>query len=190
MSNLNNAWNDNYLFQTSTKRLFDEIFENASGFLTEFKASAFAGALTDENVTKLYYLLYARHGNDPIVNNDENQWKYRVWSTIYMYGPTWQRKLELQEALQGLSEEDLRAASVSINNHALNPSTSPSTLEGGILDYINEQTVGKGVRGTAEAYALLQQLLRSDVTIDFLNRFDPLFMPMLEQPMWYWQKEE
>ena len=26
MSNLNNAWNDDYLFQTSTKRLFDEIF--------------------------------------------------------------------------------------------------------------------------------------------------------------------
>ena len=76
MSNLNNAWNDDYLFQTSTKRLFDEIFENASGFLTEFKASAFAGAITDDNVTKLYYLLYARHGNDPIVNNDENQWKW------------------------------------------------------------------------------------------------------------------
>lgn len=190
MANLNNQWTDNYLFQTSTKRLFDEIFENASGFLEEYKKSAFAGAISDDNVTKLYYLLYARHGNDPIVNLDENQFKYRVWSTIFMYGPTWQRKLALQTSLQNLTDDELMAASVSISNHAVNPSTLPTTLTDEILDYIDEQNVGKNKRGKIDAYGMLQELLREDVTIRFLARFDNLFSPMLEQPMWYWQKEE
>lgn len=190
MVNLNNQWTDNYLFQTSTKRLFDEIFENASGFLEEYKKSAFADAISDDNVTKLYYLLYARHGNDPIVNLDENQFKYRVWSTIFMYGPTWQRKLALQTSLQSLTDDELMAASISISNHAVNPSTSPTTLTDEIFNYIDEQNVGKNKRGKIDAYGMLQELLREDVTIKFLAKFDNLFSPMLEQPMWYWQKEE
>ena len=43
---------------------------------------------TDANATTLYYLLYARYGNSHIVNTDENQFTYKLFSTIFMYGPT------------------------------------------------------------------------------------------------------
>ena len=42
----------------------------------------------ESNLRTLYYLLYAKYGNNFITNLDENQWIYKVFSTIFKYGPT------------------------------------------------------------------------------------------------------
>ena len=55
----------------------------------------------------MYYLLYARYGNTPIANYDQTQWKYKMFSIIFQYGPTWEKRLSIQDTLRGLQISDL-----------------------------------------------------------------------------------
>ena len=55
----------------------------------------------------MYYLLYARYGNTPIANYDQTQWKYKMFSIIFQYGPTWEKRLGIQTTLRGLQVSDL-----------------------------------------------------------------------------------
>ena len=140
------------------------------------------GVTYQDNITILYYLLYASYGNNPIANYDETQFKYKVWSTIFQYGPTWEKRLDIQEKLRALSETDILQGAKQISNHAYNPSAAPST--GGLeeLDYINEQTALNYKRNKLDAYGLLWDLLRVDVTKVFLDQFRKLFRQFV-QPM-------
>lgn len=52
-------------------------------------------------------MLYARYGNNPIANYDETQFKYKVFSVIFQYGPTWEKRLSVQETLRGMQIADL-----------------------------------------------------------------------------------
>ena len=75
--------------------LFTQVFGNAETFLAFLQNNGVPLKITVENAELLYYLLYARYGNSHIANNDENQFKYRLASTIFMYGPTWEKELEV-----------------------------------------------------------------------------------------------
>lgn len=72
-------------YETKT---FCDVWDEADAFKDDLADSPFAGVLTSTNQTLLYYLLYAKYGNSPIANRDENQFKYKVFGTIFQYGPT------------------------------------------------------------------------------------------------------
>lgn len=93
-------------YETKT---FTDVWDEAEKFTDDLADSPFAGVLTSANQTLLYYLLYAKYGNSPIANRDENQFKYKVFGTIFQYGPTWQKRLNIQETLRGLTEQQLLA---------------------------------------------------------------------------------
>lgn len=164
-------------FPQDSTMLFTQVFSKASDFLAAWRSSGLfeEGLVTDENVTKLYYLLYAKHANDPICAMDVEHWKYMVWDVIYQHGPTWQKELEVQKILRGLSEEELKEGSKTINNIGRNPSTAPSTNNNEELKTINEQSVYKNRNSKVGGYARLLDLLDSDVTSRFLSKFDDLF---------------
>ena len=165
------------MLPTDSTLKFSEVFDNATKFLTEWKASAFYedGLIKDENVTKTFYLIYAAKGNSAISNMDVNQWKYKVWSIIYQYGPTWQRKLEVQKTLRSLNEEEMTDGTKAINNLATNPQTEPSTNITEEINGVVQQTVNKFKKSRLEGYASLVDLLDDDVTKEFIDRFKPLF---------------
>lgn len=158
------------MIPNSATKTFVQIFDTYNKFETAYKASALKNAITDNNLEILYYLLYAKYGNNPITNFDENQWKYKVFGVIFQYGPTWEKKLAIQATLRGLNETQIKtgmARAISntgtvgntgsntynnltsadsgsdVHNHAYNPSTAPSTQSTTELDYINEQHVDK-----------------------------------------------
>lgn len=186
-----NLMNDNYLFPSASTKIFTEIFPTAADFVSEYKASALNGYITDDNATMLYYLLYARHGNDGIANEDENQFKYRVWSTIMQYAPSWERRLSIQKELRDLTDNELVAGSIAVYNHAVNPSTAPSTLANQILNYINDQNVTLRQRGKLDALSVLDTILKTDVTANFINKFDKLFSKFpANKNVIYWTGEE
>ena len=56
--------------------------------------------LKANSVKTLFFLLYAKYGNNPIANSDVNQFKFKVWATIYAYGPMWEKKVEIQNSKQ------------------------------------------------------------------------------------------
>lgn len=174
---------DYQVYRTNT---FQEIWESADKFVAEYKANGIKTTISDENCTTLYYLLYAKYGNNPIASSDENRFKYAVWATIFKYGPTWEKRLEIQDKLRALSEDDLLRSGKSIFNHAYNPSTEPSTGSLEELPGINEQNTNQYVKSKIDAYGSLMELLRTDVTEQFLGEFKKLFkICLVENPLLY-----
>ena len=95
------------MFPQYDTKLMTEVWSDASGFLTDYQNVGIPTTISTTNATTLYYLLYAKYGNTPIANYDENQWKYKVFSIIYQYGPTWEKRLDIQTTLRGLQIADL-----------------------------------------------------------------------------------
>lgn len=173
-------------------KLFKEVWDNPDSFSEEYQNNGIETTIATTSVATLYYLLYARHGNDPIANLDINQWKYRVWSVIYQYGPTWEKRLELQKKIRSLTLDDLKKGSKAVYNKAYNPSGEPGTAALEEIDFISEQNTTNYKRADVEAYGIQWDALRTDVTEVFLRQFDKLFKKFVshEHPTLYFSEED
>ena len=181
----------NLLPQYDTK-LFTDIYDKVDTFVADYN-SINLGGLTDPTlVTKLFYLLYAKFGNSPIANLDENQFKYKLFSTVFMYGPAWEKRLDIQNEIRNLSADDLLQGAKAIHNHALNPETDPSTSDITELTYINEQNTTNYTKSKMDAYGQLWSLISTDVTADFLAKFNDCFKKFVRpaNPLIYVTDEE
>lgn len=179
--------NGSSLYGNFRTRTFADIYTNLVDFQTDYTENGIPKTLTDENLKTLYYLLYARYGNSCVASSDENQFKYKLFSTVFMYGPAWQKRLEIQGKLLGLSDDEIVKGSTAIHNSALNPSTTPSMQSIEELDYINAQNTTKYKKSKIEGYATLYGLIESDVTEEFIGKFKKLFITVVEpeKPLWY-----
>ena len=117
--------------------------------------------------------MYANYGNSSIANLDENQFKYRLFSIIFQYGPTWEKRLSIQDRLRNLDEKELMVGAKTIMNNSLNPDSNPTVDE---LEYINQQNTNKVTKSILGAYAELWNMLRIDVTREFLDKFKDLLI--------------
>lgn len=177
---------NDFLYGNYRTRKFADIFPQESVFSAAVSNSGIPLLIKDTSLTTLYYLLYARYGNSPISSSDENRFKYELYSIIYSKGPTWEKKLEVQSKLRNLTDEDLVQGSKAVYNTALNPGTAPSTDTLNELPYINQQNTTKYKKTKLEGYALLLDLLETDVTTDFIDAFKKLFNPFgSETPLYY-----
>ena len=177
----------NSVYGSYRTRTFTDIYPNVEDFIEDYTYNGIKTTITLDSITTLYYLLYARYGNSHIVNSDENQFKYRLFSTIFMYGPTWEKRLDVQNKLRGLTDKELIEGTKQINNHSYNPSTEPSTSDTEELPTTNEQTSTKYKKSKMDAYAILIALLETDVTEEFVAKFKKLFLSIVEpqNPLWY-----
>ena len=168
-------------------RKFADIWPSADAFIQDYQASAIPQKLKVADATTLYYLLYARYGNSSIANSDENQFKYKIFSTIYIGGATWAKKQEIQDKLREMTEDEILAGTKAINNHAYNPQTAPTTDTVEELDYINEQNTTKYKKSKLDGYAMLWAILNDGVTERFLREFRYHFLVVVEPqlPLWY-----
>lgn len=146
---------------------------------------------TNDLSKTLYYMLYAKYGNSSIASSDPTQFKYKVFMTIYEYGPAWKKRLQIQEKLfnidLGAADPEYLKGTMVLYNHAVNPDTAPSTSTYDTLDGINKQTVQTTKRGMLEGYSTLLELVNTDVTAAFLNKFKKLFLTVVmpQKPLWY-----
>ena len=168
-------------------RKFADIWPSADAFIQDYQASAIPQKLKVADATTLYYLLYARYGNSSIANSDENQFKYKIFSTIYIGGATWAKKQEIQDKLREMTEDEILAGTKAIYNHAFNPQTAPTTDTVDELEYINEQNTTKYKKSKLDGYALLWAILNDGVTERFLREFRYHFLVVVEPqlPLWY-----
>ena len=176
-----------YRFPEYDTKLFTEIWEEVSDFLYDYSNAGIPKTISNTNATTLYYLLYAKYGDNPIANRDINQFKYKVLAIIFEYGPTWEKRLDIQSKLRNLSEADLIKGAKAIYNSALNPSVAPSTATLEELDYINSQNTTNYKKSKMEAYAQLWELLNTDVTSAFVSKFKVCFKQFVrpEKPLIY-----
>lgn len=179
--------NGSSLYGNFRSRTFADIYTSFDDFKTDYNENGIPAMLNNTNIQTLYYMLYARYGNSCIASSDENQFKYKLFSTIFMYGPAWQKRLEIQGKLLGLSDDEIVKGTTAIHNSALNPSTTPTTQSLEELGYINAQNTTKYKKSKIEGYATLYGLIESDVTEEFVEKFKKLFITVVEpeKPLWY-----
>lgn len=175
------------LYGNYRNRKFTDIWGDVNEFIEDYNNAGIATSISNASATTLYYLLYARYGNSTIASFDENQFKYKVLSTIFMYGPTWEKRLEVQKAVRELKLDEVLDGGKAIYNTALNPSTAPSTDTLDELPYINNQNVTKYKKSKVDAYSIILNLLETDVTEEFIAKFKKLFLVVVspELPLWY-----
>ena len=170
-------------------RKFKQIFPTTAIFTEELLRAEFPyiEELQPQHIRALYSLLYARYGNSSIASDDENQFKYGLWSIIFMYGPTWVRRLELQQELRHLSPEEYMAGSRAIYNTAVNPGSAPNTSTLKELPYINQQNTTNYSKSRIEGLSTLNSLLETDVTKEFIDKFKHLFITIVQPdyPLYY-----
>lgn len=180
--------------QYSTKT-FTNIWDEASEFVADYKGSGLYDTnnkISDTSATTLYYLLYARYGNSPIANRDINQFKYKVYSVIFQYGPKWEKDLDVQKKVRALTDDEIRLGSKAIYNQAMNPATEPTTAALDEITYINAQNTTNYKKSPLEGYAILEELLRDDITKIFVDRFNICFKKFVsdERPIIYVSEED
>lgn len=179
-------------------RKFNEIFTNVNDFIEVYndspitKVLPIAGNDYGADATTLYYMLFARYANSPIASSSEEQFVARLMLTIFQYAPTWAKRLEVQNKLRALTDEDLLKGGKAFYNHALNPSTAPVNDTTEALPKIDDQSVTSYLKSKMEGYSMLATLLETDVTREFLDQFEVLFNPLVmpDRPICYCDTEE
>lgn len=147
----------------STKN-FEDIYDSVETFMADYGTLGLPKTISDSNAQILYYLLFSRYGNSPIANYDENQFKVKLQAVIWQFGPTWEKRLDIQDKLRKLTDLELSTGTTttnvstgtssgestdtgnSIKNHALNPgeiNSQVTTLNGPELTYIDQQNTDK-----------------------------------------------
>lgn len=180
----------NFRTRTFAEIFYDENMDSAEVFKSMFYEGRIPLKITDENLTTLFYLLYARYGNAHIASSDENTFLYKLQSIVFMYGPTWEKRLKIQDDLRALKDDEIFKGGEAIYNSANAPGTDIAGLvdEHGKLTYLSGQNTTEYKKSKMEGYAMLATLLETtDVTKEFLDRFQNLFIKILEpyKPLWY-----
>ena len=214
--------------------LFCEIWESSDSFLADYNntgtefTNQVPPTITQQNALMTYLLLFSRYGNNPIANYDVTQFKNKIFTLIWQYGPAWEKRLSMQEDIRNLTLQEITTGTktdwssegtqsqnnsgtdTTINNHAYNPSTAPTTQTTNELDYIDQQQVAKGsatstIQGTdskttgqvitkskMDAYAQLWDLVATDVTNDYIGKFKNCFKQFIapERNMIYVTEDE
>ena len=171
--------------------LFRDVWEYGEDFILDFKASVFnkMNSFTDDSLELVFGLLFAKYANNPIANEDVEQFKAKMFSVLFSYGPTWLKRLEIQDKLRNLSEEDIIKGGKAIYNNALNPDGSPATQSLEELPRINSQSTTNYKKSRLEAYAMLEELLNTDITTQFIKKFQVCFKQFVrpEETLLYYE---
>ena len=214
--------------------LFCEIWDSSDKFLADYNntgtefTNQVPTTISQENALMTYLLLFSRYGNNPIANYDVTQFKNKIFTIIWQYGPAWEKRLSMQEDIRNLTLQEITTGTktdwssegtqsqnnsgtdTTINNHAYNPSTAPTTQSTNELDYIDQQQVAKGsntstISGTdskttgqvvtkskMDAYAQLWDLVATDVTNGYIAKFKNCFKQFVapERRMIYVTEDE
>lgn len=171
---------------------FGDVFPTKDEFLSVYDAADyFPKTITDANAGILWALLTAEYKNSPIASTDDGRFILQVMKLIYVEGPIWEKRLNLQIELRGLTSDQMVAAATSkvVQNRADNPSSyvaSGTSEDSFLLEQINTQTSQISKASKMSAIASLNMLL-ADVTTPFIEKFKPLFRTIViyDEPRLY-----
>lgn len=178
------------MIQVTKNKTFNEIFTTSDVFINGLP-TAYKTYMQDSDgnlivpMDILYLLLRSKYGENQIASSSEDMFKNRVYAIIFQYAPTWAKKLDIQDKIRKLTENDIISGAKQINSHAFNPSTvieDGPNPDSGEIESVNEQTKTKYVKSKLEGYSNLWVLLNRDVTEEFLAKFSKLFKQVIYVP--------
>lgn len=176
-------------FQTFDNITFSDLWSTEEEFVNSYKEVGFPQTfeggtyVTDEDLKLIWLLLIGRYADSTIKPfNTYGAFQVRFMSRVWQHAPAWKKNLDIQNKLRSLSLEDgsdIYKGSSAIYNSAMNPSTQPGTGTDQELNFINNQNVTKHKKSKLEGLAMLSDLLKNDVTEQFLKRFDDFFKTII-----------
>ena len=176
-------------FQTFDNITFSDLWSTEEEFVNSYKEVGFpqtfegGNYVTDEDLKLIWLLLLGRFADSTIKPfNTYGAFHVRFMSRVWQHAPAWKKNLEIQNKLTSLSLEDgsdIYKGGSAIYNTAMNPSTQPGTGTDQELNFINNQNVTKHKKSKLEGLAMLSDLLKNDVTEQFLKRFDDFFKTII-----------
>ena len=175
---------------------FSELWSTKEEFITAYDESGLPkdAYVSNDDLELIWTLLIGRFADSTIKPyNTYGAFKVRFMSRVWQYAPSWRKELEIQNKLRGLSLEDgspIYEGSKAIYNSAMNPGTAPSTNDTEELNFINQQNTTKYKKSKLEGLAILNDLIKRDVTEQFLRRFDDLFKTIIYTGNTYLYKTE
>lgn len=179
--------NVEYIADMRHKKFHEFWGYDVDAFLLEATTNGIPLMISEDSAKTLYFLLLAEYANSTIANLDENQFKNRLFGIIFRYGPTWEKRLEIQKKVRDLTEDEIFRGSKQIMNEALHPGTEPTTGSLEELEMISKQNVINIKRDKLTGYSNLLALLETDVTQEFIDKFARLFLKCVapERPTLY-----
>lgn len=184
----------NTYFQSFDNITFSQLWDTTEKFIQAYKDSGLpqtytlsdgkiGNYLTDDDLELIYVLLCGRFADSVIKPyNTFGAFQIRFMSRVWQHAPAWKKELEIQNELRGMSLKDgspIYEGSKALYNSAMNPGTAPGTGTGEELNFINSQNVTKYKKSKLEGLAILNDLMKRDVTEQFLRRFDDFFKTII-----------
>ena len=176
-------------FQTFDNITFSDLYPTQEDFVNAYKEIGFpqeyegGSYVTDDDLRLIWLLLIGRFADSTIKPfNAYGAFHVRFMSRVWQHAPAWKKNLDIQNKLRSLSLEDgseIYKGSSAIYNTAMNPNTQPGTDTDDELNFINSQNVTKYKKSKLEGLAILSDLLKNDVTEQFLRRFDDFFKTII-----------
>ena len=176
-------------FQTFDNITFSELYPTQEDFINQYKVVGFpqtfeGGTYVSDDDLKLIWLLLIGRFADSVIKpyNTYGAFQVRFMSRVWQHAPAWKKNLDIQNKLRSLSIEDgseIYEGGKAIYNSAMNPGTLPSTGDTEELNFINSQNTTKYKKSKIEGLALLSDMLKNDVTEQFLRRFDDFFKTII-----------
>lgn len=185
---------NNSYFQSFDNITFSDLWSDSDSFIQAYKDSGLPLSYTltdgtngtylnDDDLSLIWTLMIGRFADSTIKPyNTFGAFKVRFMSRVWQHAPAWKKELEIQNKLRSMSladNSDIYKGSSAIYNTALNPSTTPGTGTDNELNYINSQNVTKYKKSKLEGLAMLNDMLKRDVTEQFLKRFDDFFKTII-----------
>lgn len=159
---------------------FCEIYQDLQTFLEDYNTIGIPAKLKEDSIRTIWYLLNAKYNTSIIAYNSTYQFKLQLFSTIFKYGPWWQKQLQLQDKLRTLDFDTVaRQGTTAIHNEAVNDSRAPSTATTDEIPFINRQNTTHYKKSTLETISEMSMLLERDFTTEFIKKFEPLFAKIL-----------
>lgn len=181
-------------FQSFDNITFSDLWSDSDSFIQAYKTSGLPLSYTltdgttgtylnDDDLSLIWTLMIGRFADSTIKPyNTFGAFQVRFMSRVWQHAPAWKKELEIQNKLRSMSLADnseIYKGSSAIYNTALNPNTTPGTGTDSELSYINSQNVTKYKKSKLEGLAILNDMLKRDVTEKFLRRFDDFFRTII-----------
>lgn len=197
-----NFFSQNTDYGSSRTRSFSDIFPSFETFQAAWSSTTFSrqavalnqniphvGSDGISNLKLIYELLLARYANSTISSSDEGRFVLQCMSTIFQHAPAWIKRLEIQHTLHemNLKSDEFLHGSLQIFNKSFNPSEDPDAGDFKTLSTINQQDVNLQKRDKFRSLAILDELLRTDITELFIDKFKYLFRIVVapQRPLFY-----
>lgn len=170
-------------FQKFDNPRFIDYYPDLESFKNDYENLGIPKVFEDENtITILYYLMCTRYGYSTVLGYNYEMFRPILFTRIWQYGGTWEKRVKIQEKLRGLgldSDSEIFKGAKTIYNTAFNDSSMPSTQSLEELSYINNQNTTNLKRSTLEGLSALSGMLETDVTEEFLDKFANLFRKII-----------